>query len=90
MKENITSKTKQLCERYLRDEISLQDFQFQLEPLLGSFDSMSIENIELVKTIINQLEIIIYTNLESSQKNKVRLIIPEILRYVEEKTTNTS
>lgn len=88
MNENIVSKTKKLVESYLAGDLSLKEFQFQLEPLLGSFDHMSKEDAELVKKIDNQLERIIYTIPESFQKAKVQEIIPEIFSYVKNKTDN--
>ena len=90
MNSDIYSKTEKLCENYLRDDISLKDFQFQLETVLGSFDAMNKTDVEELRKIINQLEIIIYTTPESSQINEVNQLIPKIFRYVENKMTNPS
>lgn len=86
MKESIASKAKKLCQSYLESEISLKDFQFQLEPLLGSFESMSKVDVAEVKKIINQMEVIIYTIPELSQKNEVNQLIPKVLHYIKMKT----
>lgn len=90
MKESIASKTQKLCESYLQDEISLKDFQFQLEPLLGSFNSMSKDDVEDIRKIINRLELIIYTIPELSQGIEVKKLIPDIFQYVENKSLNSA
>lgn len=87
MNENISSKINHLLESYLRNQISLNDFQFHLEPLLGSFEGISKDDAEEIKRIVNQLEVIIYTIPESEQKGKVELLIPNILQYVKRKSS---
>lgn len=85
MKRNIILETKKLCDDYTQDKITLEEFQFQLEPLLGSYDLVSREDEEFIKKTINDLELIIYTVPKDIQKEKVYEFIPKILSYVEHK-----
>ncbi len=82
MNSEIRLKTEILCRKYVANEISLRDFQFEIEPLLGSFSSVSDDDTETIRRIVNLLEVIIYTSPEHSQKAEVQPLIREIKRYV--------
>ena len=81
MEENPILTSKKLIENYFQNEISLKSFQFQIEILMGSFVSLSKEDMEEIKKINNQIEIIIYTIPIASQKNEIKKIAPKIIEY---------
>lgn len=70
---------------YVRGEISLEDFQLRLEPLLGDYEVVSKDDEEFIKKTTNEIELIIYTVPEPLQKEKVLDLIPEILSYARAK-----
>ena len=75
-----------LYSKYEKNEISLQDFQRRLEAMLGSYDNLTKQDEEFIKTTTNQIELIIFTIPEQSQGNKVRELLPEISRYFQNKS----
>jgi hypothetical protein len=79
------NKVEQLCKSYLEGEISLKDFQFRLEPMLGSYGLISIEDEEFIKKTINELELTLYTIPDSQQKDKVVKMLPSIIAYSQAK-----
>jgi hypothetical protein len=78
-------KVEKLYRDYLQSKISLQSLQFQLEPILGNFDSVSKADEQFIKSVTNNLELIIYTIPEELQKDEVIGLFPEIFDYIREK-----
>lgn len=72
-------KVEKLYRDYLQSKISLQSLQFQLEPILGNFDSISKADEQFIKSVTNNLELIIYTIPEELQKDKVIGLFPRYL-----------
>jgi hypothetical protein len=72
---------QQLYNNYSQDKISLQDFQMNLESILGDYEFLTKGDEEFILKTINKIELIIYTFPEDLQKIEVEMICPKILSY---------
>lgn len=78
-------KVEKLYSDYLLGKLSLHDLQCQLEPALGDFDFISKEDEQFIKTVANELELIIHTVPEESQKEKVVELFPKVFDHLRKK-----
>ena len=85
MTKDIASGMDKLYESYRSAEISLKEFQFQLEPLMGSFNDVTKDDLDEIRRLINRLEVIIYTIPESDQRKEVSKMLPEVHVFFERK-----
>ena len=85
MKRNILGEAEDLIKRYLENKISLENFQFEVEILLGSFNNISKVDFEEIKKIVNKIEIIIYTIPEDMQRDEIVTLIPDIRSFLQNK-----
>jgi len=83
------NKFQKLWESYTSSEISLVDFQARLRPVLGDYPSRSIEDDEFINSVVNEIELIIYTIPKEKQNKKVLAMFSKINEYVAKKESES-
>jgi len=75
----IMDRIQELCQSYLRGQISVEDFQLRLQPMLGDHIVRSKEDDEFINAVDNEIELIIYTVPKEEQKQRIVELFPRII-----------
>jgi len=83
MFRNITHEIRTLYDSFNHGVYSVQEFQFRLEPLLGSYSAVSRETEEAFRRTINDLERILYTIPVGEQRVHAKRVALNLLDLID-------
>ncbi|SDM82977.1 hypothetical protein [Actinacidiphila guanduensis] len=82
--DDVRMRVRDLVARYRRGDLSLEDFEYRLESLLGQLSGVDRDQDRALRGIVNALEVIRFTHLPESQLQAVDASMMQLERIMAE------
>jgi hypothetical protein len=82
--DDVRMRVRDLVARYRRGDLSLEDFEYRLEALLGQLTGGDRDQERALREIVNALEVIRFTHLPESQPQAVDASMVRLERIMAE------